>query len=330
MKIVSIVGRKNSGKTSLTEKIVKELINRGHNVATIKHSHHEMEMDREDTDTWRHKLAGSKIVVGVGATTFFNIQGILTLNRLLFLIKTIEDVDFVVIEGFKRYNYPKIATSPDVTDEYTIETVNSFKIDENGLKSLVNKIEEKTHDIVDTLFIDNCGYNDGASIAKEIRNGTIKNKELDKVDMNLLIEDKVIGLNEFVNNFMKKTIVGMINTLNIEQYGVSKMDKIQILINDNSLQNKKQLNDSNEKINLLINDKKVNINQFVKNFMSETILGMINSLRINDNDIKSIAIEMNDISYEDLSMETIKIIINNRDVAINDFVRKIMKKPYWE
>ena len=55
MKIVSVVGRKNTGKTSLTVKIIEELTKRGYNVASIKHSHHEMEMDREHTDTWRHK-----------------------------------------------------------------------------------------------------------------------------------------------------------------------------------------------------------------------------------------------------------------------------------
>lgn len=47
MKIVSVVGRKNTGKTSLTVKIIEELTRRGYNVASIKHSHHEMEMDRE-------------------------------------------------------------------------------------------------------------------------------------------------------------------------------------------------------------------------------------------------------------------------------------------
>ena len=49
MQIVSVVGRKNSGKTSLTVKIIEELKNRGYKVASIKHSHHQMEMDRENT-----------------------------------------------------------------------------------------------------------------------------------------------------------------------------------------------------------------------------------------------------------------------------------------
>ena len=111
MKIISVVGRKNSGKTSLTIKIIQELKSRGYSVSSIKHSHHQLNMDKENTDTWRHKEAGSETIVGVGATTHFNITKDLDLERLLFLIKVIDPVDFVVIEGFKRYNYPKIATT---------------------------------------------------------------------------------------------------------------------------------------------------------------------------------------------------------------------------
>ena len=110
MKIVSIVGRKNTGKTSLTVKVIEELSKRGYNVASIKHSHHTMEMDKENTDTWKHKQAGSNVVVGIGSTTFFNVRKEMDLNRLLFLIKYMDDIDFVVIEVFKKYNYPKIIT----------------------------------------------------------------------------------------------------------------------------------------------------------------------------------------------------------------------------
>ena len=60
-----------------------------------------MEMDRENTDTWKHKNAGSNVVVGIGSTTFFNIRQNMDLNRLLYLIKHIDNIYFVVIEGFK-------------------------------------------------------------------------------------------------------------------------------------------------------------------------------------------------------------------------------------
>ncbi|MDD3408788.1 MAG: molybdopterin-guanine dinucleotide biosynthesis protein B, partial [Methanobacteriaceae archaeon] len=111
MRICSVVGNKDSGKTSLTVRIIKELKKRDFKVASIKHSHHNMVMDKEGTDTFKHKEAGSETVVGIGSSTFFNTDKQLSLDRILFLIKIISESepDFVVIEGFKGYNYPKIA-----------------------------------------------------------------------------------------------------------------------------------------------------------------------------------------------------------------------------
>ena len=107
MKIVSIVGKKNTGKTSLTVKVIEELTKRGYNVASIKHSHHSIEMDKKNTDTWKHKQAGANLVVGVGSTTFFNAKKEHDLNRILFMLKHFDEYDFVIIEGYKKYNYPK-------------------------------------------------------------------------------------------------------------------------------------------------------------------------------------------------------------------------------
>lgn len=230
MRVVSVVGRKNSGKTSLTIKIIKALKKRGYNVATIKHSHHTMEMDKENTDTWRHKQAGSEIVVGIGSTSFFNVKEKMDLDRLLFLIELMGNVDFVVIEGFKKYNYPKIATTPDVVDEYTIAEVNSFEITPLQIEELINTIEEKAYGIINTLYNKECGYNDGDSIAKEIIKGNLKIDELDSVDVSLSVDGKVVGVNEFVSDFIKKTIIGMLKTLNLKNFGAEDMNNIEILI----------------------------------------------------------------------------------------------------
>ena len=94
MKIISIVGLKDTGKTSLTNKIISELTNRDYKVASIKHSHHEMMMDREGTDTWKQMESGSDFVVGIGSRTFFNINESIPLERVLFLVKMMCDPDF--------------------------------------------------------------------------------------------------------------------------------------------------------------------------------------------------------------------------------------------
>ena len=87
MRIISIVGLKDTGKTSLTNKIISELTNRDYKVASIKHSHHEMMMDREGTDTWKQMESGSDFVVGIGSRTFFNINVFIPLERVIFLVR---------------------------------------------------------------------------------------------------------------------------------------------------------------------------------------------------------------------------------------------------
>ncbi|MCU0489929.1 MAG: molybdopterin-guanine dinucleotide biosynthesis protein B, partial [Anaerolineales bacterium] len=62
--ILSIIGKSNSGKTTLLEKLIPELRQRGYRVATIKHhAHAGFEIDQPGKDTWRHAQAGSQVVV---------------------------------------------------------------------------------------------------------------------------------------------------------------------------------------------------------------------------------------------------------------------------
>ena len=53
-RIISIIGRKNAGKTTLTVALAAELARRGRRVMTIKHGHHPADVDRPGSDTWRH------------------------------------------------------------------------------------------------------------------------------------------------------------------------------------------------------------------------------------------------------------------------------------
>lgn len=324
MKIVSIVGRKNTGKTSLTVKVIEELKNRGYKVASIKHSHHTMEMDRENTDTWKHKEAGSNVVIGIGSTTFFNIRQNLDLNRLLYLIKHMDNIDYVVIEGFKKYNYPKIATSPDVVDEYTIKEVDSFTITPKGVSELVDLIEQRGHDIVDTLFANNCGFNNGEAIAKEIREGNLKVEDLDNVHSYLSIDNKVVGLNRFVSDYLKKSILGIISTLNLEEYGVEDIEKIEILINDN----KKVPNPNFSNCKLLINKENIELETQEKEIISNSIKAMINSIKTKD-EIKTIGVEITDVDDNDVHDAEILVKTNGKNVEINNFTQGIIKETVF-
>ena len=323
MKIVSIVGRKNTGKTSLTVKVIEELTRRGYNVCSIKHSHHSIEMDKENTDTWKHKQAGANLVVGVGSTTFFNARREHDLNRILYMIKHFDDFDFVIIEGYKSYNYPKIITSPDVRDEYTIAEIDSFSITEKGVSELADLIEIRGHDIVDTLFANNCGFNNGETIAQEIRKGNLSVDDLDKTHSYLSIDGKVVGLNRFVSDYLKRSVIGVINTLNLDDYGVEDIGKIEMVIPNESTPQ----NPTDAKCRIWINSKDLEINAFTKNIVANSISAMIKSIKTEDN-VKLIDMEINDIG-NDLKDASITVKTNGNNVEINDFTQGILKETTY-
>ena len=323
MKIVSIVGKKNTGKTSLTVKVIEELTRRGYNVASVKHSHHSIEMDKENTDTWKHKQAGANLVVGVGSTTFFNARQEMDLNRILFLLKHFDEFDFVIIEGYKSYNYPKIITSPDVRDEYTIKEVDSFTIDDNGIKELADLIEQRGHDIVDTLFANNCGFNNGEAIAAEIREGNLSVTDLDETLSYLSIDGHVVGLNHFVSDYLKQSVMGVINTLNLRDYDVEDIGKIELVIPTENVSK----NPIDAECTILINDKPLEINEFTTTIVSNSIKGMINSIKTEDN-VKTIDIEISAIA-DDLKDASITLKTNDHDVELNAFTQGILKETVY-
>ena len=292
-------------------------------MASVKHSHHSIEMDKENTDTWKHKQAGANLVVGVGSTTFFNARQEMDLNRILFLIKHFSEYDFVIIEGYKSYNYPKIITSPDVRDEYTIKEVDSFTIDDDGVKELADLIEEKGHDIVDTLFANNCGFNNGEAIAAEIRKGNLSVGDLDETLSYLSIDGHVVGLNHFVSDYLKQSVMGVINTLNLKDYDVEDIGKIELVIpNENVSQNPIEA-----ECTIKINDKNLEINEFTRTIVSNSIRGMINSIKTEDN-VKTIDIVISDIA-DDLKDASIALKTNGHDVELNAFTQGILKETIY-
>ena len=59
-RVFGITGWKNSGKTTLVERLVAELTRRGWRVSTVKHAHHAFDIDKEGTDSFRHRAAGAR------------------------------------------------------------------------------------------------------------------------------------------------------------------------------------------------------------------------------------------------------------------------------
>jgi len=107
--IISIVGKSDSGKTTLIEKLLPELTRRGYRVATVKHDAHGFEVDREGKDSWRHKQAGAHTVVIASPNKVALIRDVekdWSLEEIRG--KLIQDVDLILSEGYKKDIQPKI------------------------------------------------------------------------------------------------------------------------------------------------------------------------------------------------------------------------------
>lgn len=106
--VISLVGKSNVGKTTMMEKILREIKKRGWKVATIKHDTHGFDIDKPGKDTWRHAEAGADTVVISSPTKFAMISKVeqeLTLDEVA---GQITGVDIIITEGYKRGNKPKI------------------------------------------------------------------------------------------------------------------------------------------------------------------------------------------------------------------------------
>lgn len=105
-KVIAVSGVKNSGKTTVLEKLVAELTGRGVRVAVIKHDGHSFEPDCPGTDTYRHLAAGA-----VGTAVFDGEKFQMTRYAAVTeedLISLFPDTDLILLEGFKGSDWPKV------------------------------------------------------------------------------------------------------------------------------------------------------------------------------------------------------------------------------
>ncbi len=106
--VLSVVGKSDSGKTTLIEKLLKELKARGYRVATIKHDVHGFDLDQPGKDTWRHAQAGAGTVVISSPQKIAMIKRVEQELSLDQVIQYITDVDLIITEGYKRADKPKL------------------------------------------------------------------------------------------------------------------------------------------------------------------------------------------------------------------------------
>lgn len=106
--MVCIVGRSDSGKTTLIEKLIPELSRLGFRVGTVKHGPHGSEIDRPGKDSWRHLQAGAVSTILSSPTHIGLVKKVTHDYTLDELLPLFSDADIILAEGYKKESKPKI------------------------------------------------------------------------------------------------------------------------------------------------------------------------------------------------------------------------------
>ena len=103
------VGHSGAGKTTLVEKLVRELSDRGLRLATIKHAHHKVALDTEGKDSWRYKRAGAAMSMLVTTSALQLVADAAERREPSQLAgRFLGEADVVLAEGFSHAEGPKI------------------------------------------------------------------------------------------------------------------------------------------------------------------------------------------------------------------------------
>ena len=145
MKVFGIIGWKNSGKTYFVQQIISILSSQNLRVASIKHAHHDFDIDKPDTDSYLLRKAGSQQVIISSTKRWAKIYELKNSpeKKLNELINELENPDVVIVEGFKNENHPKIEIIKDAQDR------SSFMFNNlNNIVALITNIhiESFAHD----------------------------------------------------------------------------------------------------------------------------------------------------------------------------------------
>ncbi len=207
--IVSVIGKSHSGKTTIIEKIIRELKSRGYRVATIKHAPQGASFDEPGKDSWRHVEAGSETTVVSSPDNVVLVKPVSQDTPLEEIVRFLgEDYDVILTEGFKQEGSPKIeahrkAVGPPLKD---VKKIIAIVTDE--------PLETKARQF---------SFEDNESLADLLERGFIKPQ---KERISLYVNNTPIPLTNFPKQIITNVLVAMASCLK----GVREISSLQIFL----------------------------------------------------------------------------------------------------
>jgi molybdopterin-guanine dinucleotide biosynthesis protein MobB len=194
---IAIVGESGTGKTNLIERLIVEFKKRGMRVATVKHSHGKIDLDKEGKDTWRFAEAGSDITVVSSVDKLAYIRNVDSDSSIAEILRMIGgSVDLVLFEGFKKGNIPKI-------EVYREQSGSELACPPQILSAVVT---DKHLDI----NLPQIPLDDTAQVADFIERNILNLQGADSI---LFINGKQVFIKPFVQDIISEALLAMVATL---------------------------------------------------------------------------------------------------------------------
>ncbi len=196
--IVSIIGKSESGKTTLLESLIIELKRRGYKVAVIKHTVEDIELDKQGKDTWRFSQIGTDVVAIISShnlAVMRKVEHDVTPQELSRFIAW--DYDLILTEGFKQSGTVKIEVHRKEQGEGLLSPI----------KQLIAVVTDEPLDVDVPQF----ATGEVRGLADLIEKKLEAQRGADDVD--LLVNEAHVPLNPFIMSFIARTILGMVSSL---------------------------------------------------------------------------------------------------------------------
>ena len=226
MKVIGLIGLKNSGKTFLGLSLTKELKKRGHSVGVIKHIYHGLDLGQNDSAVYAN--TAQKVMAVNNNQFYFHESG--RSQKLKELICSF-NTDVLLVEGFKSdTSFPKLLCFDGEQEEVVENPLILANIEKKPYKK--GFIKELCDLILNKAFYlpqkncGKCGFDNCLELAKAI----IKDKAQDSQcrfqlsSVRLFINKQSLNLNPFVSSIIESTLKGLLSNLEGYQEGSIKVE----------------------------------------------------------------------------------------------------------